>query len=462
MNSRKSSKGSSDSISTGSQQINRELYKRNAELAVRNKTLALLRKLDEISLRAIGIERTAREIAMAISVEFGYEIVSVAMSIPAKKELRWLALASSVPTFSAVFGELMPTDEDVLTKAPEKKQDGKLHGDTFVKGIDGLFPKDLEKKIVAIKGEPISSTLVYPLVFEEKPIGIISFSAVRNLHELTKFEHESFEGIVSLTSLALYKAKLFEDLRTTTEQLREANRRLEELMEIKTQFLHIASHQLRTPLTSLRGFLDMQASGDFDKLAPERRKELQKSMAKAGDQLNALVNDLLNAMELEGGAPNIKPIPTDVWGVVDEAVSTLQIAFDKKGLKLIAKKPATKLPQIMADASYLRQVFLNSLDNAMKYTPKGSVTISAKVAGKNIAVDVADTGIGIDPRDKPKLFGKFVRGGNSETQHTTGSGLGLFIMKQIVQQHHGTIELNSAGVGKGTTVHIEFPILKAQ
>ncbi|MFO0704823.1 MAG: ATP-binding protein [Candidatus Andersenbacteria bacterium] len=460
MKDRKNSKSSSDSVSTGSQQINRELYKRNAELAVRNKTLALLRKLDEISLRAIGIQPTAQEIAGAISVEFGYEIVSVAIAMPEKKELRWLALASSVPTYSALFGQVIPGESDFLAKAPAKKLEGQLRKDTFVKGIDSLFPDDLKQKIGAIKGDAISSTLVYPLVFEEKPIGIITFSAIRNLHELTKYEHESIEGIVSLTSLALYKAKLFEDLQTTTEQLREANHRLKELMEIKTQFLHIASHQLRTPLTSLRGFLDMQASGDFDKLTPDRRKELQKTMAMAGDQLNALVNDLLNAMELEGGAPNIKPIATDVWKVIEEAVVTLQIAFDKKGLKLVANKPAIKLPQILADASYLRQVFLNSLDNAMKYTPKGSVTISAKVAGKNIAIDVTDTGIGIDPRDKPKLFGKFVRGGNSETQHTTGSGLGLFIMKQIVQQHHGTIELRSDGVGKGTTVHIELPILK--
>ncbi|MFH0831155.1 MAG: HAMP domain-containing sensor histidine kinase, partial [Parcubacteria group bacterium] len=326
----------------------------------------------------------------------------------------------------------------------------------------GIFSADVEKTITGVKTGKIDSTLVHPLVFEENTIGIITFSSVRNLDELTKYEHEAIEGIVSLASLALYKAKLFEDLENTTLQLTDANKRLKQLMEIKTEFLHIASHQLRTPLTSLRGYLNMQAAGDFDPLPVQRRRELQQTMSRSADQLNTLVNDLLNAMELEGGTPNLKPVKTDVWTVIDEAVKTMQIAFEKKKLKLIVNKPATPLAPILADASYLRQVFLNIFDNAVKYTEHGSVTIRSKVHRKNIVISIRDTGIGISPKDMSKLFGKFVRGGQSEKRQTTGSGLGLFIIRQIVDQHHGAVELKSAGIGKGTTAIVSLPIMRQE
>lgn len=446
---------------TDSTLINRELYKRNAELAVRNKTLALLRRLDEISLRAIGIKATAEHIAEAIAVEFSYEIVSIAIDKPEQKELRWLAFASSVPQYAAVVGGLVPDEPTSENPGPSKKISGEKANKGLLSGLGDFFPENVTKQLEDVGGAGITSTLTYPLRFEKTSLGYISFSSVRNLKELTKYEHEALDGIVSLVSLALYKAKLFEDLEATTKDLSFANKRLKELMAIKTEFLHIASHQLRTPLTSLRGFLDMQANGDLDKLPEERRKELQKTMAKSGDQLNALVNDLLSAMELEGGTPNLQLKPTEIWTVIEEATSTLQLAFDKKGIALKLDKPAKKLPLIAADAQYLRQAFLNSLDNAMKYTDAGSVTISTKLVDSMIEVDITDTGIGIDPKDMPKLFGKFIRGGETEKRQTTGSGLGLFIIKKIVEQHRGTVKLLSDGVGKGTTVRIHLPILKS-
>lgn len=457
-NQKKSGKNADESLGA-SGRINRELYKRNAELAVRNKTLALLRSLDEISLRAIGVQTTAEQIAQAIATEFGYELVSVVTSVPEEQELRWLAFASSVSQYRAIVDHLVPSEPSPSRPAPSRESSGSKSRPVLVRGTDDFFPTGIQEKLSAVESDPIVSTLIHPLSFEKRILGYISFSSARNLEELTKYEHEAIEGIVSLVSLALYKATLFEDLETTTRQLRDANKRLKELMAIKTEFLHIASHQLRTPLTSLRGFLDMQASGDFDQLTPERRKELQKTMALSANQLNDLVNDLLNAMELEGGTPNLKLQPTDLWQVIQEAVSTQQLAFDKKKLKLNATKPVDRLPMISADPTYLRQVFLNALDNAMKYTEKGSVTITAKPVGKNIEINIVDTGIGIDPRDMPKLFGKFVRGGQTEKMQTTGSGLGLFIMKKITEQHHGTIKLLSDGIGKGTTVRVTLPML---
>lgn len=455
------SEGSQDPV----QQINQELYKRNAELAVRNKTLALLRKLDEISLSAIGLDDMAREIVAAIAVEFGYAIVSVAMVDEESQTLNWLALASAEPELAALLGGFAPR----AIKAPVSNSLASVHILTggqrepvFLSELKEVFPDDLVKRLDKNNSgntvENIQSSVIYPLFFEQKALGVLTISASRDLHELTKYEHESIAGIVSLASLALYKAKISEDLQRTTKRLSEANQHLQELMKIKTEFLHIASHQLRTPLTSLRGFLEMQANGEFDKMPAEEHRELQRNMLSGANQLNSIVNDLLDAMELEGGSLNFKVKPVQVESIIEEAINTLKLNYDKKGLSLIFEKPQPPLPQIEADEGYLRQVFLNTIDNAEKYTEKGGVTIKAALKGDEIEVTITDTGMGIDPADVSKLFGKFVRGQKSERVHTDGSGLGLFIVQKIVEEHHGRVMLESKGVGQGTTARIMLPL----
>ncbi len=242
------------------------------------------------------------------------------------------------------------------------------------------------------------------------------------------------------------------------DQLSEANKHLKELMDIKTEFLHIASHQLRTPLTGLRGYLEMQANGEFDKFDQEKRHQLHKEMYNAANQLNAIVNDLLDAMELEGGSLNFKMEPVQLEEMVSEIMDQLKPNYDKKGLKLEFEKPDPALPKVEADQGYLRQVFLNMIDNAEKYTLKGGVTIMMQSLGDKVEVEVKDTGIGIDPAEKDKLFGKFVRGSRSQQVHTDGSGLGLFIIKKIVTEHGGEVFLESEGINKGTTMRVVLPI----
>lgn len=241
------------------------------------------------------------------------------------------------------------------------------------------------------------------------------------------------------------------------QELREANQHLKELMDIKTEFLQIASHQLRTPLTSLRGLLEMQAQGGFDSLPDEERRKMQKDMFGASNNLNNIVNDLLDAMELEGGKLNFTWEQVDISKLMQEAVDTLKPSYEKKGLTLKFEKPAA-LPRVEADEGYLRQVFLNIINNAEKYTEKGGLTITTSLRPGRVGIVFKDTGIGIDPEELPKLFGKFVRGKKSALIHTDGSGLGLFIIKKIVEEHHGSVTLESEGLGKGTTVRVSLPL----
>ncbi len=438
-------------------EVNRELYKRNTELAVRIKTLALLRKLDEISLSALSMDIMAREIVSAIAVEFSYEIVSVAIVDEKNNTLDWLALASSEPELAAILSEFPPrTIKDSVNNSLLKP--------VFVTGIEGVFPHELTERFqdTNTRGaiEKIHSSILCPLFFGQKALGVLTLSSDRNLHELSTYEHEAIEGVVSLTSLALYKAKIYEDLQRTTKQLGDANTHLKELMDIKTEFLQIASHQLRTPLTSLRGLLAMQAEGGFDKLPDPERHDLQKNMHNAANNLNNIVNDLLDAMELEGGQLNFTWEPVDVTALLQESVDTLKPSYDKKGLSIILNKPSM-LPKIEADSGYLRQVFLNIINNAEKYTQKGGLVITSTLQTNRLEITFKDTGMGIDPAELPKLFGKFIRGKKSALVHTDGSGLGLFIIKKIVEEHHGQVNLVSEGVGKGSTVRVILPLKQA-
>lgn len=247
-------------------------------------------------------------------------------------------------------------------------------------------------------------------------------------------------------------------LASLTDNLEHANESLKELMEIKTEFLHIASHQLRTPLTSIRGLLEMQAHGDFERLPVEERKQIQRNMLSSANQFNNIVNDLLDAMELEGGAMNFRFAPVQLEGLIDDVMRTLKPNYDRKGLSLVFERPTTPLPLVEADGQYLREALMNLIDNAEKYTPHGGVTIRAEQKPNAVEVSVTDTGIGIDPEEAPRLFGKFVRGRRSSAIHTDGSGLGLYIIKRIVEAHHGQIRLASPGIGQGTTAHVTLPL----
>ena len=247
-------------------------------------------------------------------------------------------------------------------------------------------------------------------------------------------------------------------LAAMTENLEQANQSLKELMEIKTEFLHIASHQLRTPLTSMRGLLEMQAKGDLERLPVEQRQQMQRDMLTGANQLNNIVNDLLDAMELEGGTLNFHFAPVQLETLIEDVIKTLRLNYDHKGLFLTFLHPTTALPKVEADDRFLREALMNMVDNAEKYTPHGGVTVKVEANDETMELSVTDTGIGIDPQEAPKLFGKFVRGRRSSAIHTDGSGLGLYIIKRIIEGHNGKIRLDSPGLDKGTTVHVTLPL----
>lgn len=167
----------------------------------------------------------------------------------------------------------------------------------------------------------------------------------------------------------------------------------------------------------------------------------------------------MNVSRIEAGRLKIEKIPMQITEVIDSVVTELANSAKQKNLELVFDKPAGVVPMILADSDKLREVILNLVDNAIKYTPQGSVHISLTFDDKELKFISKDTGIGINPEEAKTLFRKFVRGDGVAQIHTGGSGLGLFIAQKIIKEHGGQIWVDSEGKGKGST--FQFTVILA-
>ena len=230
-------------------------------------------------------------------------------------------------------------------------------------------------------------------------------------------------------------------------------RKIKEVDQMKDEFISIASHELRTPITAIRGYLSMALDGDFGKLAVPLHHGIERADASA-KRLGDLVEDLLNVSRIEQGRMQLQRKPVEVVEAVRTIVDELKPTADAKKLALtLATSGAVK---VQADPDKLKQVFINIVGNAIKYTEHGSVTVMLENTGSLVKVRVKDTGPGIAPENQERLFTKFYRVGNNDAKKIPGTGLGLWITKQLVELMKGKITLESIE-GTGTQVTVTLP-----
>ena len=251
--------------------------------------------------------------------------------------------------------------------------------------------------------------------------------------------------------------ELASEFNEMAERLQEAKERNESVSRLKSEFLSIAAHQLRTPLSALKWVLYMILDGDAGSLKKAQKELLGKGYA-ANERMITLVNDLLDIVRIEEGRFDYKFQKEAIAKVIEDIVKEMHVVADKRGVQFFFHRPSHALPQIALDASKLRLAISNIVDNALRYTKKGGrVDIELTFHGKEILVLVKDTGIGIPKAGIARLFTKFFRAENAVTMQTDGSGLGLFIAKNIIEKHKGKIWIESEE-GKGTTVYFTIPV----
>ncbi len=268
-----------------------------------------------------------------------------------------------------------------------------------------------------------------------------------------------------------------EQLQVMADSLAIANDKLRKLDNAKTEFISIASHQLRTPVTAIKGFVSLILEGSYGEIGTETKSALEKVYL-SSERLVALIEDLLNVSRIESGRMTFEFEKASVEKLLKELYDNFILIAKKKNFYLDLKLPTQALPEITMDQAKVRELVSNFIDNALKYTEKGGVTIKAEIIsegvivdengfviprrnsgfGKVIRVTISDTGIGIGRDEIPYLFRKFSRGKDVSRLHVSGTGLGLYVGKAIATAHHGQTWVESDGVGMGSRFMIEIPV----
>lgn len=238
------------------------------------------------------------------------------------------------------------------------------------------------------------------------------------------------------------------------KELTKVNDRLKRLDQLRSDFISIATHQIRTPLTVTKGYIAELKSSTFYS-ANVANELLIDRMNKNNERLIRLVDDLLDMSRIERGKLEYDFKPFPVEELLESVVEEMNLEAAKKNLYLDFKKVETSLPKISCDPDKLHQAFINLVENAIKYTPEGGITVSHSMSDTAVVIKISDTGIGLTPEEIKTIFGKFKRG---MAKGTEGLGLGLYLVKSIITAHGGKIKAESVGKHKGSTFTIELPL----
>ena len=231
---------------------------------------------------------------------------------------------------------------------------------------------------------------------------------------------------------------------------------LRHLERVRQEFVANASHELRTPLTAIRGYVETLLEGAADE--PARARPFLEVVARHADRMSRLVDDLLDLSNIESGRLQLERHAVPLDEVVRPVFALQQEAASKKGITLRLEVPPD-LPPALADRDRLQQILINLVDNAIKFTPAGQVTLSAqKASSSHLEVVVTDTGTGISSTDLPRVTERFYRVDRARSRERGGTGLGLSIVKHLVHAHGGELHIESE-LGRGTTVRFTLPIV---
>ena len=306
-------------------------------------------------------------------------------------------------------------------------------------------------KVSPLGNETIATAvdLSQPLIVRGEPIGQLAVSGLENLSPEAK---DIASAIAAQTSTHLETLRLAEELQRRAEELKELDR-------LKSAFLANMSHELRTPLNSILGFTDVMLEGLDGPLTEYMDNDLR-LIQKNGQHLLHLINDVLDMAKIESGRMNLHPEKFKVQDIFDDTNSLTLALANAKNNELIVADESDREIEIFADNTRIKQVMINLVNNAIKFTKDGAITMSAsKLDDARVLISVKDTGLGIPEDHLEAIFQEFSQVDTSTTRKAGGTGLGLPISRRLIEMHGGRLWAESTGVeGQGSTFFIELPI----
>lgn len=337
---------------------------------------------------------------------------------------------------------------------------------------DGAVKSDLVANKIVVSGETnlfidssydhfsnVKSVIISPLSVQGKLAGGLVLACPHTKEEVAEPELEIVEIFTNLVGFVHRLQDTQASLSTITQEVYKMNAKLHQLDKLKDDFVSVASHELRTPMSAIKSYLWMALHKHPEPLSDNMKRYLDRAYISVERLIN-LVNDMLNISRIEGGRIALNLSEVDLGELADEIVEEVNARADEKGVVVSVLKSA--IPKVLCDRDKIHQVYLNLVGNALKFTPKGGkITVRFSLADDMVYVAVADTGSGIGKEDLSRLFKKFGRLDNSyvSVAESGGTGLGLFISKSLVVLHKGDIVATSEGAGRGAQFTFSLPIV---
>jgi signal transduction histidine kinase len=424
-----------------------EIYKRLEKIGIGRKYLET-RQLSLIPKEIMPLERLAllRE-NLEFAIKEGYRCLRVAQEMTPCEELmeyeaKLNEFYSKNPALGLCLYERKLFEREILLRAV------KTHPKVYAAGMvcenpHFMFPleKDAGKELQAYIGILLDNAIL------KRQFARCKIRSDEILKERTKKMQDNRDAIFNM----------LKDMDESYKKLQKAYEELETLDKMKDEFLSNVSHELKTPLVSIKGYSELMRDDKLGSLSKSQADALDVIIRNA-DRLTRLINSILFLSIVKAGKVEFKFEPVDIRDIIETSFLDFGQRASKKGLMLgweVAGKPQT-----LGDREKLVEVLVNLLDNAVKFTPKGGeIKVKAWGEPENLHIIVADTGIGIPKEAVTRLFQRFYQVDASITRKYGGTGLGLYICKSIIDSHHGKIWIESEA-GRGTTVHILLPSAK--
>jgi len=430
-----------------------KLFKDLKQPDSRDQAIAAILHVDEIILETLDFEKLTNKIVNLILEELGYlklGYVMIVLSLLGKrgKILKRVSISKTKEAEKAL--EATPIPFKKIQFALNEKENycikALLNKKSYITNdlSNMLYPaikRDFVRKMQKKLG--VKTSIVLPIVARNKPIGTIIFTLNKQQEKISIFEKQILVGFTNALGIAVEHASLL-------RRLKQTNERLKRISALKDEFVSLTSHELRTPLTAIGGSLSTILEGYAGKMDKEAEEFLEGAYNE-NQRLLRLVNNLLNISRIEAGRLKYQITNFNLLKILESVAGTLQGQLKEKGLKL--KYNVFEKALVKADQDKVQEVFFNLIGNAVKFTDKGEIKVTAWKQSKTVVVAVEDTGQGIGKKDQKKLFQKFERVVGSNKK---GTGLGLYICKTVIEGMQGNIWLKSKKE-VGTTFYFTLP-----
>lgn len=431
------------------------------DLEERNRAFTATAALNDLILQTLNFDLLTQRIADSIPQFLGFETGVLAIVDNAKGVLKRRtisetsggrsALKSLEIPFESIEIKLSDSDNFCIKALKENKM---YITESLYDVLRPIISKENSERVQRMMGT--RTTLVYPIYsLDKQPLGTFLLSTNKSKDEITEYEHQTISNFVDGIKIALVNSTLYTSLEETTKQLKNANLKLQEVDKLKDEFVSLASHELRTPMTVIKSYLWLMLDKkNSESLSEDQKKYIDRAYVST-ERLIHLVNDMLNISRIESGRFSVSMISLDLEGLMNNVYVEMLPKAQEQKINLEFARPLRPLSKVNADPERVEQVLINLIGNSLKFTQEGGsirISIEHDENNKEEIVSVTDDGKGIAAEDISKLFQKFSMVGRNYLvkQNVQGTGLGLYLSKAMIQMMGGKIWAESEGLGKGS------------